>query len=405
MRTLSIAFCLLFVAACLGPAGTFAGQASSSPVQVTFRVEDGGKFVDNLRIEDLEVLENGVPQAVRGLFLSDRGRLVRTEGDPAATPQSGRHFIIYFQLTEFDSKIEDAFGFLFNDILTENDNLTIITPQKPYQLSAQAFQARSRKELARDMLKLVRKDVLAGSSEYRSLISELRRIARSLGGGPGGAGGFDSEGDASTDQMGLEFILPRYKQVIERVEKLRFADQARFLEMAESLRRATVPTQVIFFYQREFRPTISADILSQLIDNNADRPDIQTELNDIFSFYKREFNFDIDRVGKALADAGAPFYALLLNRKVKSSFGVIMVEQSEDLFRIFRAITKATGGGLDVSENPAASLVKIAAMGNPVYTLNYVPSSPGGNEAFREITVKVKGKPYAVVHRSGYIAR
>lgn len=385
------------------------GQDAPSPqtksVQVALRVEDGGRFVDNLRIEDFEVLENGVPQTVRSLSLTDRGKVLRTEGDPAAAPKSGRHFIIYFQLTEFDPKIEEAFQYLFNDILTENDQLSIITPQKPYQLSAQAFQARSRKDLAKDMLKVVRKDILAGASEYRSLINELKRIARNIGGGPGNAGGMEAEGDAATDQMGLEFSLPRYKQVLERAEKLRFADQNKFLEAAESLRRSAVPTQVIFFYQREFRPDISPDILSQLIQNNQDRPDIQAELNEIFTFYKREFNFDIDGVGKALADAGAPFYALFLNRKVNNSFGIIMTEQSEDMFRIFRAITRTTGGRLEVSDNPAASLKKISDQGNPTYVLNYVSTNPSVGGAFREIAVTVKDKPYTVVHRSGYFAR
>ncbi len=405
MRKLPPVVCVLFVAALFIPVAPASGQNASRSIQVNLRVMDGSKFVDNLRMEDLEVLEDGVPQAVRGLSLIDRGRLVRAEGEPGTDPKIGRHFMIYFQLTEYDPKIEEAFLYLFTDILMENDDLTIITPQKPYQLSAQAFQSKSRKDLAREMLKLVRKEIMAGASEYRSLISELRRIARNLGGGPGGAGGFDSEGDASVDQMGLEFSLPRYKQVLERVEKLRFADQTRFLEAAEALRRATRPTQVIFFYQREFRPTISADILAQLYQNNQERPDIQAELNEIFTFYKREFNFDINRVGQALADAGAPFYALLLDRKVKNSFGVVMVEQSEDIFRIFRAICKATGGGIDVSENPAASLTKIAAMGNPAYVLSYVSSNPAGNGAFREISVRVKDKSYTVVHRSGYFAR
>jgi hypothetical protein len=405
MRIFSAVVCALSIIALTAPAVPASSQDAAKSVQVSFRVQDGGRFVDDLRIEDLEVLENGVPQTVQGLYLSDRGRVVRSEGDAAPPSRPGRHFIIYFQMTEFDPKIEEAFNYLFNEMLTENDELTIITPQKPYQLAAEAFKARARKDLAKDMLKLVRKDIMAGAGEYRSLINELRRIARSIQGGPGSAGGFEAEGDAATDEMGLEFSLPRYKQVLERVEKIRFADQTKFLEAAESLRRAVKPTQVFFFYQREFRPTISADILSQIYQNNQERPDIQAELNELFTFYKREFNFDVDRVGKALADAGTPFYALFLDRKAKNAFGIVMAEQSEDMFRIFRAVTKATGGGVDISENPASSLKKIAAMGNPFYVLAYTPSVPPGEGSFREIKVRVKDRPYTVVHRAGYYAR
>jgi hypothetical protein len=371
---------------------------TSKPVQVSVRVFDQGRFVDSIGAADLEVLENGIPQNILGFSLFDRGRMVRSDGDPALAPKSGRHFTIYFQMTEFDPKLEEAFKFLFTDILTENDSLTLVTPMKPYSLTAQAFKQKSKDVLAREMLKLVRKDILEGASDYRSLLNDLKRIARAIG------GNIESEGDPSANDYGLEFLLPRYKHAMTKMESLRFADESKFLAAAEELRRMTEPTQVIFFYQREYRPEINPNTLSLLMLGNQDRPDIQAGLSEIFQFYRRELNFNVDRIGKAMADAGAPFYALFLNRQAKSVSGVIMTEQSEDMYKLFTEITRTTGGFLETADNPTASLRKTAQLGNPTYFLSYLPQA-AADGSYRTITVRVKNKPYAVAHRQGYFAR
>ena len=385
----------------------FSGQEkapASKPVQTSVRVFDQGRFVDSLGAADLEVLENGIPQNILGFSLFDRGRMIRSEGDPALAPKAGRHFTVYFQMTDFDPKLEEAFKFLFTDILTENDSLTLVTPMKPYFLTPQAFKMKSKDALARETLKLVRKDILEGASDYRSLLNDLKRIARAIGGNSSRSGDIESEGDPSANDYGLEFLLPRYKHAMTKMENLRFTDESKFLAVAEELRQATEPAQVIFFYQREFRPEINPNTLSLLMLSNQDRPDIQAGLAEVFQFYRRELNFNVDRIGKAMADAGAPFYALFLNRQAKSVAGLIMTEQSEDMYKLFSEITRTTGGFLETADNPTASLRKTAQWGNPTYFLSYIPPT-SADGSYRTITVRVKDKPYTVVHRQGYFAR
>jgi hypothetical protein len=377
---------------------------ASKPVQISIRVFDQGRFVDSIGAADLEVFDNGIPQNILGFSLFDRGRMVRSEGDPALAPKTGRHFTVYFQMTEFEPKFEEAFKFLFTDILTENDSLTLVTPMKPYFLTSQAFKQKSKDALARETLKLVRKDILEGASDYRSLLNDLKRIARAIGGNSSRSGDIESEGDPSANDYGLEFLLPRYKHAMTKMENLRFTDESKFLAVAEELRQATAPVQVIFFYQREFRPEIHPNTLSLLMLSNQDRPDLQAGLAEVFQFYRRELNFNVDRIGKAMADAGAPFYALFLNRQPKSVAGLIMTEQSEDMYKLFTEITRTTGGFLETADNPTASLRKTAQLGSQTYYLSFLPQATADG-SYRTITVRVKDKPFTVAHRQGYYAR
>jgi hypothetical protein len=235
------------------------------------------------------------------------------------------------------------------------------------------------------------------------VLNDLKRIARTIG-GQSRTGDLESEGDPSTGDYGLEFLLPRYKNSMQKLEGLRFADENKFLAAAEDIRRSTEPAQVIFFYQREYRPEINPNTLSLLMLSNQDRPDIQASLSEVFQFYRRELNFNVDRIGKAWADAGAPLYALFLNRQIKNVTGITMTEQSEDVYKIFTEITRMTGGFLETADNPAASLQKTVQRGNPTYMLSYLSQAPADG-SFRTIILRVKDRPYTVIHRQGYYAR
>jgi len=51
-------------------------------IEVPVRVFDGDKFVDHLRLDDFEVLEDGVPQKIEAVYLFKRTALERKEGKP-----------------------------------------------------------------------------------------------------------------------------------------------------------------------------------------------------------------------------------------------------------------------------------------------------------------------------------
>jgi len=391
----------------------FASQAQTPPaksglIEVPVRVYGGNQFVEILRSEDFELLEDGRPQKVEALYLLEKGQIVREEALPETgfRPQTPRVFYLFFQMTEYFAKIEEAIEYLFKDVLRPGDSVTLITPLKPYSLSPQALTLKTKESLAKEMNSLLRKDIQKGAGEYRALLNELKRLVRTIA-GPGVSRDQDpATGDADTlSAGGLEMMLTHYKENVQKLESLRLVEPKKFVSVAELLRGSGGQKFVFFFYQREFRPEISPNILNQLMMANQDRDDIRASLSDLFQFYSRDISFDLSKVSQAFADCGANFNFIFIDNQAKYQFGVTMREQSEDVFRIFNQIVRVTGGAMDNSQNPGAGFKKTADNAGKYYLLYYTPSNPQKDGSFRTISVRVKDKDYSVSHRLGYFAK
>jgi len=388
-----------------------APAAKSAMIEIPVRVYGGNQFIDTLRAEDFELLEDGRLQKIEALYLLDKGQLAREEAPAEAVvrPQTARFFYLFFQMTEYFNKIENAINYLFKEVLQPGDTVNLITPLKPYSLSAQALQTKSRDSLAKEMNSLLRKDIQKGAGEYRAILNELKRVVRTIA-GPGvtrdqnpAEGDVDALSDTGT--FTLESMLTRYREDLEKLESMRLVEPKKFLGVAQLLKSGQGQKFVFFFYQREFRPEISPNVLNQLMMAYQDRDDIRSNLADLFQFYKRDVTFDLNKVGQAFSDCGANFSFIFIDNMAKYQYGVTMREQSEDVFRIFNQIVKDTGGSTDTSQNPAAGLKKIADHAGKYYLLCYTSSSSPKDGSFRKVSIRVKDKDYSVSHRLGYFAR
>jgi hypothetical protein len=67
-------------------------------------------------------------------------------------------------------------------------------------------------------------------------------------------------------------------------------------------------------------------------------------------------------------------------------------------------VAQATGGIVDSSQNPSSGFRAAADACSDYYLLIYNPANYAGDGKFKNITVKVKGKEYKLIHRTGYIA-
>ena len=391
----------------------FTSQAQTPPaksglIEVPVRVYGGSQFIETLRSEDFELLEDGRPQKVEALYLLEKGQIVREEALPETgfRPQTPRVFYLFFQMTEYFPKIEEAIEYLFKDVLRPGDSVTLITPLKPYSLSPQALMLKTKESLAKEMNSLLRKDIQKGAGEYRALLNELKRLVRTIA-GPGVNRDQDpATGDADTLSAGsLEMMLMHYKENVQKLESLRLVEPKKFVSVAELLRGGGGQKFVFFFYQREFRPEISSNVLDTLMMENQDRDDIRAALSDLFQFYSRDISFDLSKVSQAFADCGANFNFIFIDNQAKYQFGVKMREQSEDVFRIFNQIVRVTGGAMDNSQNPGAGFKKMADNAGKYYLLYYTPSNLQKDGSFRTISVRVKDKDYSVSHRLGYFAK
>jgi VWFA-related protein len=373
-----------------------------APVNVAVRVFDGGQFVDGLALRDFELLENGVPQKIDALYRIDKNAVTRQEGEGPASPASARHFYLLFQMYEYNPKISDALLYFFNNALLPGDTLEIQTSMRSYKLTPQAFAKTPKDVLAKEMDKIVRKDVGEGNFVYKGLIRELRRIVGGIEGLNPIAGG-DEESDAAVSNFGLEPLLNLYRDSLHKLEDLRTIDQDKIIGFAQALKKQDGRKFVYYIYQQEYRPEISPGMYNQLIDLNQDNQNILSGLHDLFQAYRQNISLDQQKIVQAYCDSAADLNFLFMTRTPEAFGGIVMREQSEAVFKIFAQAAAATGGIAVSTQNPVAEIKTALKTSEAYYLLAYTPASTAKDGAFETITVNVKDKNYKILNRRGYI--
>ena len=383
-------------------------EVTVTNVEVQVRVLDGNRFVDNLKIEDFEVYEEEKPQKIEALYLVKKTNVERKEEFSNFNPNLSRNFYLIFQMIDYNPKLDEAIDYLINNVLLPNDTLSIWTPVDKYNLSAEALKKLPKEKIIKEMKSILRKDTKIGLMSYNDLLRELKKLVRSMS----SAAGFqqesnvmaDMETDSTSQAFSLEFLLPKYRETLEKLDNLRLVDEKMFLRFAEALKKQQGENYVFFFYQREFRPEISPSIINRMTSVYQDSPNIMSDLQDLFQFYHRNVQFDVNRIKQAFSDSSFVFNFVFMNKEPEYVSGVSMREQSEDVFSVFSEAAKATGGVVDNSQNPAHGFKSGLEASDSYYLLYYAPADYQKDGKFKPIRVKVKDKDYQIIHRLGYIA-
>jgi len=381
-------------------ASPLSGQETAPPEAVAVRVWDGDRFVSDLKLDDFELVEDGRSQSLQALYLVRKNAIERREGGPDFQPDVSRKFFFMFQMFEYSPKLAEAIQYFFDQVFQPGDSLEVQTPMHVYRLSPQALAQASKEVVAQDMIDKVKKDVTAGNSLYRRLLGELKRCIRALEGTQSMAQ-IGEEGGDETTGFPNELILSWYRDSLIKMESLRAVDEKRILAFAQTLQQREGQKFVYFVYQREFRPEISSSLLQTTVANTQDQPQVVAYVQELFELYSRNVSLDPDRVQKAFADAGINFNFLFMNRNAETYSGIVMREQSEDVYKALSRIAGNSGGTIDSSPNPASSIIKALNGSESYYLLYYYPASRAGDDAFKKIEVKIKGKTYQVVSRQG----
>ncbi len=383
-------------------------EVTVTNVGVQVRVLDGNTFVNNLAKDDFEIYEDGMPQKIEALYLVKKANVERKDALREFNPNLSRNFFLLFQLLDYSPKLDEAIDYLFQQVLLPNDSLTIWTPVQKYNLSSTALQKIPKEKIAKEMKSILRKDTKMGLSQYNSMLNDLKRLVRSMS----STAGFgdqsnvmaDIESESTSDAFSLEFLLPKYRETLEKMDDLRVFDEKMFIKFAEVLKKQEGENYVFYFYQREFRPEINPGILNKMTSIYQDNPNILGLLQDLFQFYHRHIQIDVNRIKETFADSSLVFNFIFMNKDPELISGVHMREQSEDVFKALSEAAKATGGIIDNSQNPAHGFKNALEASEEYYLLYYSPADYVKDGKFKSIGVKVKDKDYRIIHRVGYYA-
>jgi hypothetical protein len=383
-------------------------------IEVPVRVFKGGTFVEDLTIADFELFENGRPQTLDAVYLVKKSVVERREDTRAFEPDTGRHFYLFFEMTEYDPKVREAIDHFVRRVLAPGDEFVVVTPLKTYRMKSDILKTETRDIVFEKIMGLLRRDILVGNAEYDDVIEEMQALAATMAASitantSGQEAGTPvnpfTAGDTIFDvKTSMEEQLQMYAACLSRLEHIRDLDQAKVLGLADHLRNQTGQKEVFLFYQREYIPKIDPTVLNALMSVYNERPDITETVSSVFEFFRRDTPLDLGPLKRSYSDSGATIHFLYLTRPAPKVRGVLMEEQSEDIFAPFREMSKATGGFMASTANLDAAMKSAVAASENYYLLYYTPRDYKADGTFRSLEVRVKGADYRTGHRQGYIA-
>jgi VWFA-related protein len=394
--TLGIALLAIFGALVAGAGGSGADREIQNPLQhdvtvvniaVPTRVYDGDKFVDNLTAADFEVWENGVPQKVEAAYLIRKTSVLQNAivtgstapvAVPVAQPDESlkrRNFVLIFEMDDYLPQLGNALDMFCSEVLAPGDTLRIVTPENTYVLNRKSLDKAARAKLADEIKGTVRKSVTQSGAQLKSLLADLRILARS-------------------DGEDLDLKLLSARGYIQQIVSLKTMNVAQYQQFAKYIKPLEGQKFAFIFYQKE----------SFVI------PSMFQEI------YRGESGFrmdtiDVGDIRRIFSDANTTAHFIYLTRANNSTRDVewrdtdnpVPVEMSGDFFQSFRYLADATGGISEATANPIYGFKKAAEASENYYVVYYRPAEYNADGKYKEITVKVKGGRYRVTHRAGYI--
>jgi len=348
-------------------------------IEVPVRVYKGDRFVSNLSIRDFELFEDGKPQKIEAVYLIQKTSVKRKEGPAApvlAPPVANRHFILFFEVDDYLPELGKVVDRFFGSVVAPQDTVWIVTPKSSIQLKKDALAKTSRKAIAEQMKSRLKKDIVAQGAELRSLVEDLRRLAKS-------------------ESETAKFEARNY---LGQIRDLKTFDQTRVSAFADLLKTLDGSKHVFIIYQKE-------EVII---------PDMFRTIAEELEFIRTEF-VDQEKVQRLYADVSATIHFLFVTKTRADSGKIAFSGPGEtalyspsagagDFFDAFNQLAVTTGGRMESSANAAWAFEKAVEATEQYYLLYYKPTDYKADGKFHEIIVKVKGG-YKVSHRLGYFAK
>jgi hypothetical protein len=349
-------------------------------VLVPVRVFHKGEPVDGLRKEDFQLYEDGKLQQINTFQVFSRKIKSDTKISPLEKEKKSRFFVLIFNVFDYNPDVALGIDSFFNTVYRETDKVVIITPERTFNI-----------EDSREMIKYlpVLKNILRLYSIKAK--SELNHIFNLL----------DQEvtqffGNYFVD-LGAKVFLSNYKRIWDNyTKKYLIPDVKKFYWFADVLKNIEMEKWVIVFQQREVFPQfkslsrVEKRIKDWIIGNpeNPTTPLLEQILNKLEYSFKVSQSFPLEEIQEAFFKANATFHVLLFrSSRSAQSLDFDYAETASDYENSFRAISRATGGDVILTNKLHESLEQISERKDVYYILSYAPAEKHDKD--RKIKVKV----------------
>lgn len=365
-------------------------------VEIPVRVIDSGGFVENLTGDSFIVNENGKQQKIESVYLVHGNNIKKKIlGKQTPSPTVSRNFILMFHARTYTSKIGNALQYFFNNVLLPGDQLTLMTPLRPYGFSRAVLASTSKNELVKKADMVLKRDIAIAATNYFILLEDMKDSIIKMGGGRIAKDRNCILGVSGND---VKTYLSKYRQQLENLEKQQTLTEPLLLKFANAFKKQKGRNLIYLFYQQEYRPIPNRNVL----DAMGQAACMQGDKMELFESQRIKETIDTKKIINTFSDASTTMHFLFTTEKIEQNSDIPMKNQSEDMYNTLSKIARGTNGIVETSANPLAALKKAAENSSRYYLIRYKKNQPQSREDFKKIDVRLKQGNYKILHRNGH---
>jgi hypothetical protein len=379
---------------------------STAPLPPGFvlRAVDGGRFVDDLRLEDILLSEDGRAQNIDAVVLVKNNQVERKEGLVPVIPETSRRITLVFYLTHFTPQVEEALKRVLDRDIRPEDKLQVRTLKGFYTLGGNALEVKSREALAKELAAVVRRDTEACTSVYDDMLTSLKLMDDAFRGVRSG-GLVELRGSNSIMSDAVDRFIPRYRQRLEELERLRAFDPILAGVAAEENQTRVGQNSVILFYEHAVRPELSLDLIEAIYRVFQVNPKHRTELEAVTKIVQSKVLPDPPALQKTFTNVNEQLNVIDIPADTPPTVGAARMNPvGEEFYAAFAQLARATGGTVVSGLNPAEAYNKIGDGLGTYYLLYYQPTNAAKDGAFRTVHVLLRNRAAELSYCRGYYA-
>jgi len=266
--------------------------------------------------------------------------------------------------------------YFFNKVMLPGDSLKVYTPVRAYTIKEDAFKVLPKQKVADQLKAKLRKDIVTGASDYRSLYEQIRTIVY-------------------TEDMTPKSLM--CMDILRKMKELQQVDVSQLTQLADELKQTKGQKHVFLFFQKQNLPI-------PVFINPLDRLELQASMPQHVEEIKTAFS-DASISGHFVFITKKPTDVLDLTRMFNYADQEIKMEDSSgEIFGAFNDLARATGGLTESSANVAVAFKKTVEASENYYLVYYTPRAYKADNRFHKIEVRIRGGGYRITHRAGYVA-
>jgi len=388
-KILNIFIILTFV---LSIQSTLESKTEIIQLKVPVRVYDKNILIENLSKNDFTVSINNENVEISSIKSVKRGMSHPT------TPF--RNFVLSFNLYHYGEQVGEAIEHFVKNILTDSDEIMIITPENVYKFSADE----SKEKTIDDIKKLVKDDsqIFKGKrTTYENNLKEILRTSRL----PDVSS--PSRGGAAIANPIMKFLKSYQTEWLTFKNRFLLPDVNKYKAVSSYFFGKDGDKWFINFQQREIIPELGElktrideirDSLSEIMDpkEQAWVPMIEKSARELEKSLLFSDMFPQDEIQDILMSSNISYDVILFRSKVKMEGGVHEMV-SPDYEDILRNISRATGGSTLETTDIKNGLLQLSQHQDTSYLLD-IPISP----VPVNIDIKLQKSDYETYHKKTY---